>query len=207
MATNRTKSLKRVGSVRSPHGAGARAAVQGATKAAPHGRGRSKDAAALARIQFVEALIDNGFNAKAAAISVGFSPKTAEVKGSQLLREVKGSGLLELRLQAYIEALRLDAEENLRGIVAIARTTIKAVCDGEGRPLPNKLIDAQYAPAVESRKWGRYGPEIKLRDSLRARDMLAKILGQYKEDNRQKVDAIAALLEAIAPDAGLVPVP
>lgn len=167
--------------------------------------GNAAEAAAAARRRFVEAYLANGGNATSAAIQAGYSPKTAYSKGHQLLKEVETGGLLKQRREQLLERLQLTTERTLRRLVTVMESDLSMFVDAKGKLLPPSEWPAEARGAVQSLKWTRFGPEIKLHEVNQALEKAMKHLGLFKEDNKQKADPITALLEAITahPNAGL----
>lgn len=182
-------------------------AVKKARKARGHKKpGTTKDAAEQRARRFVEAYIANGGNATSAAIQAGYSPRSAYNQGYRLMKDDEVGRLLEQRKQQVAKRLEISTERILRKLVAIAEADVSQFLDSKGAILPPSEWPAEARGAVQSLKWGRFGPEIKLHDSKGAVEIAMKHLGLFEKDNEQKADPIKALLDAIAGEAGLVPV-
>lgn len=69
---------------------------------------------------FVEALLSNGENVTQAAISAGFSPKSAASQGSRLLRNVKVRQELDNRRTAVLDKFQITTEATMAQIWGIA---------------------------------------------------------------------------------------
>src|SRR5512139_3125821 len=82
--------------------------------------GTSKASAAERRALFVQAYMANGHNATQAAITAGYSEKTAHSKGAQLLREVKVSGALSVAAKGAWDKAQLSADGALREVAGMA---------------------------------------------------------------------------------------
>ena len=105
---------------------------------------------------FVQHYLKNGFeNAKQAAIDSGYSPQSAEVTASRMLRHPKVAALIETARQARVETVKVSADDVLREIWAMATAdmsdafnpdgTLKAVHD-----MPKMLRDRLAGFEVES---------------------------------------------------------
>lgn len=73
-------------------------------------------------------------------------------------------------------------------------------CDGDGAPLLIMRDTPANHPLYAGAKATKYGIEIKMHDKLAAIDKVARIIGAYEEDNRQKTpggDLGAFLLDMI----------
>lgn len=166
--------------------------------------GTSKLAAADRHKAFVEAYLSNGRNATQAAITAGYSPKTAAVKGSQLLTDVKISALVEVRAAAVQEAAesatQLSVERTLKELARIAYLDPAKLFDAKGRMLSVHEMDADTRAALvsfetaeeiqgegEKREVVGYIKKIRLADKVGALDKAMKHLGLFEKDNKQRI--------------------
>lgn len=157
--------------------------------------------------RFAEVYMANGFNATQAAIESGYAMKSAEVRGSQLLRDSK--------VQEYIQVIKnkieikteVKREQVIAEIANIAFADLGLVCDWDGSSLTlkdSKDLDPKHRRMIDAIgiKNTEYGPQvqIKLSDRLKALELLAKYLGLLdgtgvKKSNKEAVQG--RLLEAL----------
>lgn len=88
--------------------------------------GTSKISATERRARFVEAYLSNGQNSLQAAISAGFSKKTAGSQGSRLLRNVQVLSELGKRRADLANAGLWSREQSVRVLSEVATTAEKA---------------------------------------------------------------------------------
>jgi len=159
--------------------------------------GTSKEAAAARVRAFVEAYISNGGNATSAAISAGFAPRSAYQRGYELVKDSEVQALLKQRREQIASKLSLTTDSVIRRLAEIVEADITQLLDARGGILPVKEWPAEVRRAVASIKWGKFGPEIRFHNVPAALGDAMKHLGMFKEDNKQKADALAALLGEI----------
>ena len=134
--------------------------------------------------RFAETYMANGCNATQAAIEAGYAMKTAESKGSQLLRDVKVQELIQVIRNKMEFKVEIKREQVIQEIANIAFADLGLVCDWDGssltlkdsstlKPEHRRMIDAIGIKNTE------HGPQvqIKLSDRLKALELLAKHLG------------------------------
>ena len=117
------------------------------------------------------------FNATRAVIAAGYSHKSANVMGAQLLAIPKIRKEINRRKAEAREGLRISAERVLWEMAALSFSNIfdyVEVIDGK---LRLKEMPSEIQGAVSSIKVTKNGIEIKLHDKLKALEFLAKYMG------------------------------
>lgn len=145
--------------------------------------------------RFVEEyLID--LNGTQAAIRAGYSPKTAEVQASRLLRDAKVYAAVEARKKELSESLQITQERVLKEYARIAFSDIRKTLTPGGNLLNPNDWDDDTAAAIGSievvtkalHNGDDAGTEVehthKIRtwDKKAALDSIAKYLGMFRPD-------------------------
>ena len=130
-----------------------------------------------------EYMID--LNATQAAIRAGYSPKTANEQGSQLLAK--------LSIQNRIA--QLQADRVVRELAKVAFVNAGDLIDARTASLKSDAAPDDLA-AVQSVKVKTFGEdgleqEVKLADKLRALDLLGKHLGMFNGASGDTTDQLA----------------
>jgi len=160
--------------------------------------GQSKPSAAERRALFVEAFLSNGENALQAAISAGFSPKTAGSQGSRLLKNVEVATLINSRRTAVVAATELSTEKTIREVRRLAYSDPRGIVCKDGRVKMLHELDDDTAAAVSSFEIDDKGAiKYKFWDKNSALDKAAKVQGLYEKDNEQKTDPLRSLLQSL----------
>lgn len=161
--------------------------------------GQSKGSAEKRRALFIEAFLSNGGNASQAAISAGFSQKTAGSQGSRLLKNVEIQAEIDKRRTEIVAKMELSTEKTFREIARIAYADPRKIMHEDGRiKLPHELDD-DTAAAIASFEVGFDGSiKYKFWPKAQPLDMANKIQGAYEKDNKQKVDPLTALLSGLS---------
>jgi len=149
----------------------------------------------LKRQRFIEEyLVDS--NATQAAIRAGYSQKTAEVQGSQLLRMFKVQ--IDARLTTMREKLAaastISKHRWIQEIACLALVDPGTYFDTHGNPIEVRDLPPRARRALagfefyedfegkgESRKAVGYTKKFKWHDKIRALELLGKALGYYVE--------------------------
>jgi phage terminase small subunit len=160
--------------------------------------GTSRQAAEDKRKAFVEAYLSNGGNATQAAITAGFSPKTAGVTGAKCLKDPRISSILANRQAEIAKTTELSTERLALEMRRISFSDPRKVFHPDGGiKLPHELDD-DTAAAIASFKFDVDGNiEYKFWDKPKNIDMCNKIVGHYERDNKQKTDPLRDLLGAL----------
>lgn len=166
--------------------------------------GRDADGCLASEAMFVlEYLKDS--NATQAAIRAGYSAHSAKVAGCKLMAQPHVRAAVERRRAKMAANLEITAERVLMEFARIAFFDIRRLYDADGRLKGMAELDDDTAAALASvESIGLLTQKVKAHTKHPALDALAKHLGLFKEDNKQKGDAIAALLQDIGNrDTGL----
>ena len=173
--------------------------------------GSSKASAAHRRKLFVEAYIANGCNATQAAISAGYSPKSAGVQAHKLLKHAEIKQFLSERQNEIAQKFELTTESVIAELAKIVHCDPRRLFDAKGALLPLKDWPDEVAGAVASLEVeelfvGR-GDErvsigatkkLKFWDKNSAIEKAMKHLGLFERDNEQKTDPLRDLLERVS---------
>jgi phage terminase small subunit len=127
-----------------------------------------------------------------------WKPDSVYAKSSLLAADVKVKTRVAQIQEAGAEMACLDVAEIAREIKRVAHSDIAGIMHDDGRvKLPHEL-DAATRAAVSSFKIDEYGRiEYKFWDKNTALTNAAKIKGMFKEDNKQKTDPLASLLQSL----------
>lgn len=130
--------------------------------------------------------------------SVKWKPENVRSKASNLAALAHVAARIAAIQAAAAERAELDAAEIMAEIRRLAHSDIGGIMHPDGRvKLPHEL-DAATRAAVASFKIDEYGRiEYKFWDKNAALEKAAKIKGLYKEDNKQKADALSELLGSL----------
>lgn len=165
--------------------------------------GTSKAAAADRRESFIRAYISNGQNATQAAITAGFSAKTAIVKGSQLLTEVNVKARIAELSEKTAKITGLDMERTLREVARLGYSDTRKLYTESGNLKDPADWDDDTAAAVsgveiteefegrgEDRISTGFTKKVKLWDKGAALEKAMKFHGLYEKDNSQRGESI-----------------
>lgn len=130
--------------------------------------------------EFCKQLLIQNFNAKQAAITAGYSEKTAEQQASRLLTKVKVQEYLTELKDKRNKRLEITQDDVLRDIIKVKERCLQEepVKDRNGNVTGEYKFDSNGA--------------------LKALDMLSKHTGFYEKDNKQQQGGIIIQL----PDNG-----
>ena len=154
-----------------------------------------------------EYLVD--LNAKQAAIRAGYSPKTAEQIGFQLLQKTSVSEEIEKAMARRAKRLSVRQEDVINELKAIAYTerssyakvvekqaymttedgTRIPLTDEDGNPVMYRTVQVELTDnlsedekkAIAGIKMGKNGIEVETADKVRALELLGRHLGMFKE--------------------------
>jgi phage terminase small subunit len=148
-----------------------------------------QDKAAARRRAFAEEYLSNGGNALQAAISVGFSQKTAGSQGSRLLKHVEVLSIIDSRRSELRTKLEISTERVLKEISRIAFSDPRRIMRPDGTLMMPHVLDDDTAAASASFEFDPDGKvKYKFWDKNSAHERVCKILGEFEKDNKQKVD-------------------
>lgn len=163
--------------------------------------------------QFVrEYLID--LNATQAAIRAGYSPATANEQGARLLANVSVRSEVQKAKEARGEKTDITAARVLQEIARLAFFDTRKLLDADGNPVPIQELDDDTAAAIAGLEVSQSGAgdakwtvkKYKVADKNSALEKLAKHLGIYEMDNKQKIDPLAEVLNRLGAVRSVLPV-
>ena len=153
-----------------------------------------------------EYLID--LNATQAAIRSGYSAKTAEWIGPQLLTKSHVEAAVAAAQQKRGVETNITAARVLQEIARLAFFDPRRLLTNEGEPIPIQELDDDTAAAIagletatEKERGGEgvtFIRKYKIADKNSALEKLSKHLGLYKLDNSQKTDALTEVLNRLS---------
>lgn len=156
--------------------------------------GTNKQAAIERRKVFVEAYIANGGNATQAAITAGFSQKTARSQGQRLLTEVDVSRQIASRAEKVAKKYELTADLAARSIYQEITFDPAKLYRDDGSLKDITELDEDTRMALSSVEFEQIGGKdspvlvrkVKWAQRNQAREQLMKHLGMFEKDNAQK---------------------
>ena len=91
-------------------------------------------------------------NAKQAAVRAGYSPRTAEVQGSRLLRNVKVQRALRAAIDRRAAKVKIDQEWVLSRLALVVERCLQnePVRDRKGNPMVIETAQANLPPPIHS---------------------------------------------------------
>lgn len=135
-----------------------------------------------------------------AAMAAGYSARTAEWIGPQLMKKPHIAAAIRLAQDRRAEKAGIEAETVLREIARIALFDPRRLVDNDGRPRLAHELDDDTAAAVagidmeRDDKGNIVKVKYRLADKNVALEKLMKHLGLFERDNRQKGDELGKLL-------------
>lgn len=112
--------------------------------------GQNKAAVASRLSKFIEVYLSNNQNGTDAAISAGFSPRTAASQASRLLRNVKVQEKLNARRQELLDKFELNTDAVLRELARISYFDLGKCFDDKGAVKSISKIDDHTRRAIAS---------------------------------------------------------
>lgn len=180
--------------------------------------GNTQEDAANRRKLFIEAYLTNGGNASQAAIAAGYSPHTAGVTGSRLLKHAEVLAQLQQRRNALLSKLELTTESVLKSLSQAVHFDPRKLYDASGGLKPIHDLDEDTAMALsgfevtEEKDRGKvvgFTKKVKWLDKNAAREQAMKHLGLYEQDNKQRNplenlprDVIQAIVDKLGATGG-----
>ena len=126
-------------------------------------------------------------NATAAARRAGYSEKTADRIGPELLGKTCVSAAIQEAIKKRQKRVEITQEKVLEELAAIAFAngadfaTVNR--NGIVRITPTSELPDEKRKAIASIKEGQYGTEVKVHDKVKALELLAKHLGMFDSKN------------------------
>jgi len=149
-------------------------------------------------------------NASAAARRAGYSARTAEWQGPQLLRKTHVAQAIQAALQARQERAQITQDEVIRDLAAIAFLDVRKLFDAEGNPIPVFQLDPATARAIQGLEVVTVGnadtgfgevTKLKFGDKKGALELLGRHLGMWPQKpidiNMEARGAAAAAVAAM----------
>lgn len=177
--------------------------------------GTSKASAAHRRKLFVDAYLANGRNATQAAITAGYSPKTAVEQGSRLLRDVNVAAAVQMVTERVEQSSGLTAERVLREISRLAFHDARKFYDDKGNLKPIHELDDDTAAGLAGfevteefegkgadRESVGFTKKVKFWDKNTALVTAARHLGLFEKDNSQRGESLALQVVLVQPNRG-----
>lgn len=121
-----------------------------ATGKQPRRAGGSREAAAERYARFEQAYLSNGHNKTEAAITAGYSGKTAYAMGHKLFKRLEQSGRLALAAEKAAIAAELSTQRTLQEVRNIAYNDPRRFFRDDGTLKPPKEWDGDMAACVSS---------------------------------------------------------
>lgn len=134
-------------------------------------------------------------NATQSAIYAGFSEDTAKQQGWQLLQREDIQAYIQTQRDILAEKTGISREKVLAEIARLAFADIRNYYDGDNQLIPVTDLSDDAAAALSSLKVDElyagevtigHTKEIKLYNKLDGLEKLARHLGLYEKDNKQK---------------------
>lgn len=140
---------------------------------------------------FIESYVATGFNGRAAALKAGYSPRTADVQASKMLRIPKLQAYLRECRQKLLNDNETHAVDWLNKVETLSNANIKNVADWDpdtGFVIKSSVDvsdkDAYGISEIQS-KWNkdsqRYDFKVKMVDRAKALDMKGKFIGTLSD--------------------------
>ena len=140
-------------------------------------------------------------NATAAAKRAGYSEKTAEQVGYQLLQKTTVSAAIQNRRDKLQSKLEITQETVLQELASIAFASgadfVNVTGDGHVAVKATDEVPREKLPAIAGIKQNQFGVEIKLHDKARALELLGKHLGLFVPGSTPAESRENNLLEVI----------
>jgi phage terminase small subunit len=156
--------------------------------------GTSKPAAAARRVTFAHAYIANGRNATQAAKTAGFNPRSAHVRGRELVKDSNVSALIAEELAQLSKITELQTKRVLLETARLCFSDPRKLYRDDGSLKGPNEWDDDIAATVESFKIDETVVDglvvsrtikVKLWDKVAALATAMKHLGLYERDNHQ----------------------
>jgi phage terminase small subunit len=159
-----------------------------------------------------EYLID--LNASRAALTAGYSPKTAPFIGAENLKKPQIQAALNVSLQRQQQRTEITADWTLREIHKLAKFNAKKLFNSDGSLIPIQDLDDDTAACIGgidvSQSFSGSGEDrqvetikkVKIWDKGQALDKLAKHFGLYAEDNKRGLneETLNLILASMPPE-------
>lgn len=130
--------------------------------------------------------------------AAAWKAESVRVKSSELASNVNVAKRIQMLQSEAAERAVVSAERLVREIARLAFSDPRKLVDAQGKMLALHELDDDTAAALASVEIDEYGKvKYKLWDKGPAQERLAKFLGLYEKDNRQKTDPLVELTRAM----------
>jgi phage terminase small subunit len=158
--------------------------------------GTSREAAAARKKIFAEAYIANGGNGTQAAITAGYSPKSAAVQAVDLLKDPNVSELISHRAMETAKKYELTTDLVIKSIVQELMFDPASLYNKDGTLKDITELDEDTRMALASIDFEQVGGKdspvdvrkVKWASRHQAREQAMKHLGMFEVDNKQKAE-------------------
>lgn len=131
--------------------------------------------------------------------SKSWLPKSVNEKASALASNIKVLSRIEVLRDKVESAAMVSHEKLLREIARLAFSDPRRLVTKSGAMVPLQELDSDTAAAIASVEVDEYGKvKYKLWDKGPAQERLAKYLGLYEKDNKQRTDALVTVVKLVA---------
>lgn len=157
--------------------------------------GTSKAVAAERKKVFIEAYLTNGGNATQAAITAGFTVRSAAARGSELVKDREVSQEISKRAEAVAAKCELTTERTLLEIARLAYSDPRRFYNPDGSLKAIHDLDDDTAATIASVEVDEIGVDgvvvghtkkVKQWDKNAALEKAMKFHGLYEKDNAQQ---------------------
>jgi phage terminase small subunit len=161
---------------------------------------------------FKQAYASNGGNATQAAITAGYSQKTARVIGSQLVARLALRSAEQTNGQRALEKSGLDRDRLIEELARICFADPRKFYHRDGRLKKITELDDATAAALSSmdleeittgrgskRRVLGVTAKIRMHDKLQAIEKAMRHLNMFERDNRSRAPSLAIQVNAVAP--------
>jgi phage terminase small subunit len=185
--------------------------VTGKLKRGGRAEERSNAAAEREKV-FAAAYVANGMNGKEAAVSAGFSMRSAAMMATRLLKRPSVQKMIQDMASAIAEKFEVTAERNIEERARLAYYDIGKIAAADIKcPADIAKLPEDLRRCIVGWKWKEGGKfELQFADRHAHLTALDKHLGLYDKDNRQKgagaAQALAEFFQAIYGDRNKLPI-
>jgi phage terminase small subunit len=172
----------------------------------PHRKSQSRSGPLNQRQALFAAEYAVDYNATQAAVRAGYSPKTASSQAHDLLRKPEIRQYIEAAQEKRAKKAGITADEIVRRLALVFRQDVRKLFDENGAMKPIQSLDDDTAAILESVDATEITSEgvvigvtkkIKMRDMLKAGELLMRHLGMLNDKLKLAGDAENPLLMLI----------
>jgi len=157
-------------------------------------------------LAIIDEYFENGFNGRKAVLAIlpDLSPNTASIRANVILNSTKNKKYIrdkqnELKKSANISVAEIARElkqiafADLTDFLTLTEEEIKRLPPDQRRALAKVNIKEKETIYKDGTRTKEINRAYAVQDRLKALDMLAKYIGFYEEDNRQKANKVNIL--------------